>query len=381
VSVAQREALRPFVVLCSAIIVCDTMFFAALTPLLPDYADDLGLSKAGAGALQAAYPLGVLAGAIPSGYVAARFGVKPTAVAALLVIAGTSVIFGYADSILALDLARFLQGVGGAFAWTAAMAWLVAVAPAERRGQLIGTVFAVAIAGALLGPILGAIASVLGTGPVFTAVGTIAIGVAVAALLTTSPPKTDRQPISYLWGALHNRRILGGLWLVALPALMFGTVTVLVPLRFSDLGFAAAAISAVFIVAAASEASLSPFMGRLSDRRGKRYPITIGLIASAAATAVLPWPEQARVLAVVTVLSYCAFGIFWAPAMSLLSDASERVGLDVAWGFALANLAWAPGQATGAALGGALARVATDALPYLLLTGCCLATLAAVRSA
>ena len=82
-------------------------------------------------------------------------------------------------------------------------------------------------------------------------------------------------------------------------------------------------------------------------------------------------------LAVVTVLAACAFGIFWAPAMSLVSDTSERMGIDVAWGFAIANLAWAPGQATGAAVGGTLARATTDAVPYLLLAGCCLATLGA----
>ena len=357
------------------------MFFAALTPLLPEYAEEFGLSKTGAGALQAAYPLGVLAGSIPSGYAAARFGVKPSAVTALLVIAGTSAIFGYAGSIYALDLARFLQGVASAFAWTAALAWLIAVAPPGRRGQLIGTVLGVAIAGALFGPVLGGVAAVFGTGPVFSAVGVAAVGVAVAALLTPTPPKGERQPISYLWGALHNTRILGGLWLVALPALMFGTLTVLAPLRFSELGFAATAISAVFVVAAASEASLSPVVGRLADRRGKRYPITIGLVASAAATFVLPWPQQAAVLAVVTVLAACAFGTFWAPAMSLLTDTAERIGLDVAWGFALANLAWAPGQALGAAGGGTLARVTADALPYLLLTGCCLVTLAVVRNA
>ena len=65
----SNAVLRSLLVLCGAIVVCDTMFFAALTPLLPDYADDLDLSKTGAGALQAAYPLGVLVGSIPSGYV------------------------------------------------------------------------------------------------------------------------------------------------------------------------------------------------------------------------------------------------------------------------------------------------------------------------
>jgi MFS family permease len=373
--------LRPLLVLCGAIVLCDTMFFAALTPLLPEYADEFDLSKTGAGALQAAYPLGVLVGSIPSGYVAARFGVKPTAVVALFVIAGTSAVFGYADSIAVLDIARFFQGIGSAFAWTAALTWLIAVAPRERRGQLIGTVLGVAIAGALVGPVLGGIAALLGTGPVFSAVGVVAVGVAVAALLMETPPRGERQPISFLWGALHERRILGGLWLVALPALMFGTLTTLVPLRLSDLGFAAAAIGAVFLVSGAFEATLSPVMGRLSDRRGKRYPITIGLVASSVALVALPWPQHGPVLAVVIVLAACAFGIFWAPAMSLLTDTSERIGLEVAWGFALANLAWAPGQALGAAAGGTLARATADALPYLLLSGCCLATLLAVRNA
>ena len=214
----------------------------------------------------------------------------------------------------------------------------------------------------------------------FSTVGVLAVGVAAAALVTATPPKGQRQPISYLWSAVHHRRILGGLWLVALPALMFGTMTVLVPLRFDELGFVAAAIGGVFLVSAALEATISPVVGHMADRRGRRYPITIGLIASAAALAVLPWPQHAPVLAVVTVASACAFGVFWAPAMSLLTTSSERIGLDVAWGFALANLAWAPGQAGGAAVGGALARATTDAVPYLLLSGLCLATLAVVRS-
>ncbi len=361
--------------------VCDTMFFAALTPLLPEYADEFGLSKTGAGLLQAAYPLGVLAGSIPSGYIASRFGVKPTAIAALLIISCTSVVFGFAGSIVVLDIARFVQGVGSACAWTAAFAWLIAFAPLERRGQLIGTVLGIAIAGALFGPVLGGLAAVLGTGPVFSTVGVLAVVIAGFALATEAPPRTSRQSIAQLWATRRERRILGGLWLVALPALMFGTLTVLAPLRLSDLGLSAVAIGGVFLVSAALEASLSPLMGRISDQRGKRYPITIGLIASAAVTLVLPWPQHGPVLAVVTVIAGCSFGIFWAPAMSLLTDSAERVGLEVAWGFALANLAWAPGQAAGAALGGTLARATADALPYVLLSALCLATLSIVRSA
>jgi MFS family permease len=372
--------VRRVLLLAGAIVVCDTMFFAALTPLLPEYADEFDLSKTGAGVLQAAYPLGVLAGSIPSGYLASRFGVKPTAIAALLIIGCTSVVFGFADSIVVLVIARFIQGIGSACAWTAAFAWLIAIAPVGRRGELIGTVLGVAIAGALFGPVLGGIASFLGTGPVFSTVGLSALVIAGVALATAAPPKTSRQPISRLWAARRERRIVGGFWLVALPALMFGTLTVLVPLRLSDLGLSAVAIGGVFLVSAGLEASLSPFVGRISDRRGRRYPITIGLIASAVVTFALPWPQHGPVLAVVTILAACSFGIFWAPAMSLLSATADRIGLDVAWGFALANLAWAPGQAAGAAVGGTLARATADAAPYLMLSVLCLTTLAVVRS-
>ena len=92
--------------LSSALVVfLDTMFFAALTPLLPEYADDLGLSKAEAGILVGAYPAGVLIAGIPSGILASRIGVKPTILEGLFLLAGTTVIFGLADSFGVLVLA------------------------------------------------------------------------------------------------------------------------------------------------------------------------------------------------------------------------------------------------------------------------------------
>ena len=53
-------------------------------------------------------------------------------------------------------------------------------------------------------------------------------------------------------------------------------------------------------------------------------------------------------------------------------------GLDHGYTFALVNLAWAPGQALGAAGGGALAHATRDAVPYLALSAVCGVTLAAL---
>src|SRR3989442_3291472 len=112
----------------------DTMFFAALTPLLPHYAATLGLSKTGAGILTAAFGIGTLVGSLPAGLLAARLGVKPVILLGLGLLCLTSLAFGFGSSVWMLDGARFLQGFGGACTWTGSLAWLVAAAPPERRG-------------------------------------------------------------------------------------------------------------------------------------------------------------------------------------------------------------------------------------------------------
>lgn len=373
--------MRRLMLIVGAIVVVDTMFFATLTPLLPAYEERYALSKVGGGVLAGAYAFGVLLAGLPSGLAASRLGVKATSVGALCLLAVTTVLFGTADSIVVLDVARLIQGVASACAWTGGLAWLLAAAPPGARGAVIGKALGLAIAGALLGPVLGAVASRLGTGWTFSAVGVVALGIAVAALATPAPAVAERRPLGPLLRALVDRRIAAGLWFIALPGALFGTVSLLGPLRLDELGFGATAIGAVFVLSAALEASLSPVVGGISDRVGRRGPILASLTASAIAAAVLPWPSSPWLLAVLIVLAAGAYGLFWVPAFAILTDRAEELGLDVAWGFALVNLAWAPGQAFGSAAGGALARASSDAVPYLVLAAACAATLVYVRRA
>ncbi len=370
--------MRRLLLLVGAIVFVDTMFYAALTPLLPEYADELDLSKAGAGLLSAAYPLGALLGGIPGGLCAARVGVRPTVLVGLAVMAVTTATFGFADSILVLDAARFMQGVASSFSWTASLTWLVAAAPAERRGETIGAAMGAAIFGAFFGPVLGGVASVVGTGPAFASVALLAIGLGVWTLRTPAVPPAEPQPLSRLFGALRDRGVVTSIWFVLLPALLFGVLNVLGPLRLDALGLTAVAIGATWLVSASFEAVLAPAVGRLSDRRGRIVPLRAGLVAAALVTASLPWIGRGWVLAGFIVLAACAYGAFWTPAMSMLADRAEAIGLDYAYGFALINLAWAPGAAAGAALGGAVARATSDAVVYLVLAGLCTATIVAL---
>lgn len=371
--------MRKLVALVGAVVFLDTMFFAALAPLLPHYADELGLSKAQAGILAGAYPAGVLLGGIPSGVLASRLGPKRTLLVGLALLVTTTVLFGVADRLWMLDVARLIQGVGSACAWTAGFTWLVGSAPAERRGELIGTALGVAIAGALFGPVLGGVASVTGTAPAFGAVAGLALVLGAWAATTPPPPGRKAQPVSALARALPDPPIATGLWFIVLPALLFGTLGVLAPLELGRLGFGSPAIGAVFLIAAAGEAMLAPALGRVSDRRGRAVPLRLGLLASATMAALLPWPDERFVLAAVVVAAGLSFGTFWAPAMAWLTDAAQRRRLDYAYAFALINLAWAPGQAAGAAAGGAVAGATSDAVPFLALSALCVVTFLAFR--
>jgi MFS family permease len=168
---------------------------------------------------------------------------------------------------------------------------------------------------------------------------------------------------------------LAALWLVTLPAAFTGAIEVLVPLRLDELGAGAIAIGAVFLVAAAFEAVLSPIVGRVSDRRGRMAPIRVGLASAAAIGILLPLIGGLALMLAATVAIVAALAMFWAPAMAMLSDASEAVGLDAALAASLMNLTWAGGQVIGAIIGGGLGDVAGDGVAYGLLVTACLLTL------
>ena len=368
--------MRRVLLLVCAVVLVDTAFFAAIAPLLPSYADELGLSKTAAGVLLATYAAGTLLGSIPGGWLAARVGVKPTLLAGLGLLAATSVVFGFANDIVLLDAARFVQGVGGACSWAAGMAWLVETAPPGRRGQEIGSAIGAAIVGTMFGPVLGGAATIASPEVVFTAVGLLAASLGAWAWATPGVAPSGGPLMQPLARALRRPPVLAGLWLFCVPAVFAGVIEVLGPLRLDELGASGVAVGGVFLLMASVEAVISPLAGRLSDRRGRLTPIRIGLAGAVVAAAVLPLPETALLLAAALVGAIVALGAFWAPAMALLSDASEAAGVEQGLAFGLANLAWAGGILVGGAGGAALADVTSDALAYGLLGALCLATLA-----
>jgi len=372
--------VRRLLVFVSATVLLESTFFAVLAPLLPSYEDEFGLSTSALGALSAVYSAGALVGAIPSGVLAVRVGVRPTVVGGLAIIVATSVAFGFADSAWVLYAARFGQGVGSALAWTGGLAWLIAAAPRERRGELIGIAMGAALAGALLGPVLGGAASLAGPAPAFAAVAAVGVGLAAWALtIPAFPPAEKPQPLRVLREAARTREVISGIWLVSLAAFLLGVISVVAPLRLDELGWGAVGISAAFLIAAGLEGAMNPVIGRWSDRGGRLAPVRAGLVAAIAVSVVIPWVDLRWPYLLLVVVAGVAYGVNWVPGTALLSDGAERAGVDQGFGFALLNVAWAPANVVGAGLGGALADAFGDAAAYLLAASLCVLTLVAVQ--
>jgi MFS family permease len=370
--------MHRLVLLCSAIVLVDTLFYSVVAPLLPHYRDELGVSEAAAGILAAAYPAGTFIGSIPGGLVAARFGARPTVLAALAGMAVSSLVFGFAQNIVLLDIARFVQGFAGAFTWAGALTWLIGAAPPERRGELIGTALAAATAGSLIGPVAGSVAEAIGPEIVFSSVVVIAGVLATWALATPAPPRAAApQALGVILRAAARPAVLAAGWLVALPAAAFAAMAVVGALRLDDLGASSVVVGATFLAGAVIEAAISPTIGRWSDRRGRFVPIRAGLLSAAVALILFTLPQQIALLSISMVVVAVTLVFFWGPAIALLADATEAAGLHLAIGFAFVNLTWAVGQVIGSAAGGALADHAGDAVAPLLLAALALLTLAA----
>jgi MFS family permease len=372
--------MRKLLIFASAVVLVDTSFYSAITPLLPDLTDRYGLSKTGAGVLAAAYPVGTFVGGLPGGWLAARVGVRPTVLLGLALMTLASIAFAFAGDIVLLDVARFVQGVGGAASWAGAMGWLAGASPREKRGQLIGSAMGAAIAGALLGPVIGVAADLAGHEVVFCSVGGAGVALMAWTLRMPAAPPLGDGSLRGLLRSLSDPRVRTGLALVTIPGLLFGTLSVLGPLRLDELGAGAAAIGATWLVAAGLESLVSPLAGRFSDRRGRLAPLLGGLVGGAVTFALLPWPGTALGLALLIVAGTPAIGLLWAPAMAMLSDGAEAVGLEQGLAFGLMNLTWATGQSLGNLGGARLGEAAGDELPYLLLSALCVACFAVLRA-
>jgi len=371
--------MRRLLGLVSILVLVDTMLYAALTPLLPRFAHELHLSKAGAGVLVAAYALGALLGGLPGGRAAARLGPRRAVLAGLTLMALSSIGFALAKTFPTLLLARVIQGLGSAFTWAGAFVWLVSSAPKEQRGEAIGRAMGAAVVGELLGPVIGVAAGAIGRMPVFAGLAGLAGVLAVLTSRIDTASHVESVTVT-LRSALRADRFRYGVVLLAVASTLFGVLSVLAPLHLAAAGWSASAIGAIWLLSAAFEASESRLIGRLSDAHGAMTPARVALLVSVPVSLALATGADPVVYAPLIVAAGMSYGALFTPSFALVSEGAESAGLAQGMAFGMMNAAWATGAMLGPAAAGAIANLTGDAIPFVLAAVCSLAALAYLRA-
>jgi MFS family permease len=97
------------------------------------------------------------------------------------------------------------------------------------------------------------------------------------------------------------------------------------------------------------------------------------------ASLVLSFGGRPLVYAPLLLIASVSYGALFTPALALIADGAERVGLMQGLAFGLMNAAWAVGAVIGPAAGGAIAGATGDWAPFVLAALLCAGYLAATR--
>lgn len=128
----------------------------AVLPVLPRYVHGpLGAGNVAVGVVIGAYAVSGLLLRPFAGRFADRRGRKPTVVVGALLVAAGGFLYLVPAGVAGLIGARLVLGVGEGTVFTAGSAWIVDIAPVERRGRVIGLYGLAVWSGLSVGPLLG----------------------------------------------------------------------------------------------------------------------------------------------------------------------------------------------------------------------------------
>jgi MFS family permease len=334
--------------------------FGGLLPVLPIYFADHGIDLATLGVVIAAWPAARLVSEPIFGWLADRTARVPLMVIGLVasgVFGALPLVWTGAVPFIAL---RAAAGLGTAIYDPAARGFLTDATPPERRGEAFGLYGAAQMGGLLLGPTIGAfgaarfggIAFVFVFGAIASIVAAVTIalrvhetdpahehGVSRAPTRTTLPPDSpyvegrvaadlaadrtssdDGRPMRLL-----NRGLIAAIIINAGSYYGGGTYEVIWSLFLRGLGADLALIGLTFAMFGLPVLVLSPYAGRLVDRRGSFWFIVLGMVLPAV-TAILYTLMRDPTFAVPLILLEATGVAFLNPALYTVVAASSPPG-------------------------------------------------------
>lgn len=284
-----RESIyTPSILLLVALVGVSFLGVGFIMPLRSIYGERVGASPQEIGLMASAALLTGFCFAPVAGWLTDRVGHRRVLWIGILAHGFLVLAYIPAQNPLLLIGLRGLEGIAMAAILPPARAVMNTIAPKSRQGEASGLLSSAQMTGILLGPVLGTIlASQVGYAPSFLVASIPLFLAAVSARLFL--PAHAREHASHaiaaattgtptLTGRLFSAPLLLVYGLVAALSLTNGVITAIWSIYMLKLGASLPVIGLSYTTYAIPTALLTPVVGRLSDRRGRFWPLLAGLL-------------------------------------------------------------------------------------------------------
>jgi len=330
----STAGLDPQVVLLSLTSLVIMLGTSIISPVLPLYAREFGVTYAGAGMLVSAFAAGRLAFDYVGGELADRMSPRLLTTAGALITAVSAFLCARATSYSELVVYRLIEGVGSAFYVITIMALFARTVDAEQMGKSMGFYQSMILLGVSFGPTIGGIvAEVWGLRAPFYAMSFFGVVVGMITWRRVSrevrPAHEVRKPRPPLAAVARHVTSRAFVYVFVLTFLVFavraGMRTNLIPLFGAERGqLTESAIGFILSVSAFANFVVLWHAGVLIDRRGRQRVTLPTLAATVVLCAALAWSPGFLNLLVTAAGLGAALGYLAPAPAAMVADLTPR---------------------------------------------------------
>ncbi len=275
-----------------------------------------------------------------SGFLSDVHGRRRLAAIGACAIAGSMAVVWLSNSTAMLVAGFLLYGVGQAMFFLAMMTGMVEAAGPEKRAVAMGLYeggngIAIMVGSSSSSFLVGTlgVAGVFGVAAAFSAISAF---ICVLVLKETAPPSGARGPMLDLKGirALVTPTYVSAMYSAFLFMYYQSAFGAIIPLYTTQTGLLTVGeLSILFVAVAGATALGSLLSGPVSDRVGRRLPIAVGMVFTAASFAGLYVAASPVILVASSLALGFGTGFFHPVASALVADVSSSENRGKAFGF------------------------------------------------
>ncbi|UCG45142.1 MAG: MFS transporter [Candidatus Bathyarchaeota archaeon] len=318
------------------------------SPTLPLFADNLGVPQYLMGFVAAASTIPGILISLPAGSLSDTYGRRRILILSAFIFASAPFLYIFVTFPWQLVLVRFYHGFATAMFVPVASAAVLDSFP-DKKGEKVSTFSSATLIGRGIAPFLaGYLLSITSSSfsSVYTSIGIVGIAAFGTSLalyrINTTEAAAFERPSQ--WKGLQNlfrdwarvattRGIIATSMVEAAMYFTFGAFEFFLALYAKSLGFDSLSIGVIMGAQIVTVMVSKPFLGRVSDRHGRRMPILVGLIIGSLPLIATPFATHLLELAAISIVYGLGLSTVTSSTIALVSDLTRQESYGASIGF------------------------------------------------